>query len=254
MKRKKKRARRRGSITAGELLAELEADPVWVAERAEQDRELAAAEAAFAKLQRPLLADLRKQGIRVDSIEDQAFIDLDLSQGAIGVLVDHLERASSPWNLRAAIARSLSRDRAATAQRALYRSIKRADFPFDSDASQALFSAFGRAADNSMADEIIELLRAQRFGPHRCLLALDGARTLPKARCSVMRKRRSAVAASELRRPPTSLRSRSPRCAVSRPAKSRLESLSQRHCSRRKTSLLSVDCVYTLATNGLSFA
>ena len=56
---------RKGPIAAAELLAELGADPDWLAMRAAKDRELAERRARLRAEEQPLLDDLASLGIAV---------------------------------------------------------------------------------------------------------------------------------------------------------------------------------------------
>jgi hypothetical protein len=56
--------------SAADLIAELEADPRWVAARDERQRALAERAATQAAAEAPLVAELRRAGLPVDSVYD----------------------------------------------------------------------------------------------------------------------------------------------------------------------------------------
>ena len=84
-------ARRRGMIGADELMAELQANPEWVAQNAAREAKLADAEARFRIEEEPIIADLAKAGFAVGSVWD--FVNTNDSYvAAFPVLLDHLRR------------------------------------------------------------------------------------------------------------------------------------------------------------------
>jgi len=62
--------RRKGPITAEELLRKLEADPDWVAKRDARERGQIAWEAEMAELERNLVSEIRSVGYEIDSVWD----------------------------------------------------------------------------------------------------------------------------------------------------------------------------------------
>jgi hypothetical protein len=80
-----------GRVTAGELLARLEADPEFVARREERRRVRAQTRAAFREAERPLVMALHATGVNVDTAWDL----VDTSHpypDALPILVEHLGR------------------------------------------------------------------------------------------------------------------------------------------------------------------
>lgn len=92
-------------MTAAELMAELSADPEWVAARARRAAEDEASRRALAAEEAPILADLRRVGIDVPSAS--ALIEWDHYPEAIPILVEHLGR---PYQtvIREGLARALA--------------------------------------------------------------------------------------------------------------------------------------------------
>lgn len=83
--------KRRGAISATELMAELEADPEFVARREAADAELAEQAAAGEQACRPVVADLSASGVHVESLWD-LYKQPEAYPAAIPVLLEHLQR------------------------------------------------------------------------------------------------------------------------------------------------------------------
>jgi hypothetical protein len=100
-----KRGSRPGK-SATELLAELEADPEWVARRNERDRAMEEKKTALRIAQQPLLEELASVGWRVASVWDLVGTRAPYPE-AIPVLLKHLPRPY-PLPIRDGIARALA--------------------------------------------------------------------------------------------------------------------------------------------------
>lgn len=103
----KQPGRRQGGITAGDLMAQLAADPEFQeklqaeeAERLERLRELRLA-------QEPILKDLRAAGIKLDSVWDLVNTSAPYPH-ALPVLMTHLERGGYPERVMEGIGRALA--------------------------------------------------------------------------------------------------------------------------------------------------
>lgn len=83
--------KRRGPITAAELIRQLEADPAWVARRDARDAALQVRAAALAEAACPLVEDLRNAGVLVSSVWDLVNTRARYD-AALPVLVAHLHR------------------------------------------------------------------------------------------------------------------------------------------------------------------
>src|SRR5262245_6515187 len=99
-------AKKRKSITAAELTAQLEADPVFQAAQKQRNRERAARSLPLRLAEEPIVEDLRAHGIRVSSVWDLVNTDDDY-QAAVPVLLKHLPR-NYPEPVREGIARALA--------------------------------------------------------------------------------------------------------------------------------------------------
>lgn len=98
-------------ITAAEWMAELNADPVYLAMRAAQEQARAKVIAEEHQAQAPLIAELRSAGLELDSVFDlvnrSAQYPLSRYPSALPVLLEHLQRPY-PANIRAGIASALA--------------------------------------------------------------------------------------------------------------------------------------------------
>lgn len=97
---------KQGSITAGELIAKLKADPEFQKKKAERDAQMAVVFERRKKDEAGLVAELRAVGYEVDSVYD--FVNTRKKYpDAIPVLIRHLDLAHEPV-IREGIARALT--------------------------------------------------------------------------------------------------------------------------------------------------
>jgi len=97
---------RRKEITAGELMAELEANPEWVEKRRQREEARRHRRQFRRRAEEPLVRDLRIAGSQVDSVWDLVGTREPYPQ-AIPILLDHLEE-EYPAKIKEGIARSLA--------------------------------------------------------------------------------------------------------------------------------------------------
>jgi hypothetical protein len=98
--------RRKGYVSAVDLMAKLQSDPEWVAQNAEREAKRVAAEARFRVEEEPIIRDLAKAGYDVGSVYD--LVNTTASYpSAIPVLLDHLSRDYHP-RIRQGIGRALA--------------------------------------------------------------------------------------------------------------------------------------------------
>ncbi len=97
---------KRGSITAGELIAKLEADPEFQRKKAERDAQMAVTFERRKKDEAGLVAELRAVGYEVDSVYDFVNTHEEYSD-AIPILIRHLDLAHEPV-IRGGIVRALT--------------------------------------------------------------------------------------------------------------------------------------------------
>lgn len=187
----------RGSITAGELMAELEADPEYVAETARQDREREARVAERRRAEAPLVEELRESGFEVDTAWDLVNTSTPYP-GALPILLEHLQRPY-PDRVREGIARALAVRDARFGVETLVR-LYRAE-EAGTDAKDGLAVAIGEASDDDVIDEVIDLATDPSHGTNRVLMleALGRSKT-PRARAALEEIARDPAIGEEARR------------------------------------------------------
>lgn len=89
---------KRAGMTAGELLAQLAADPEYQAMRAERDRELARIAERRKQEQQPLLKELAIAGVDVNWVGEMLNIPAP-DKRVYPVLLNHITKPYSPWLL-----------------------------------------------------------------------------------------------------------------------------------------------------------
>jgi hypothetical protein len=159
----KKRTRK----TADELMAELEADPEWVAARAREEAERQKVAAELARAEAPLVAALRGAGYPVESVWDLANTR-ERYPAAVPILIEHLQRPY-PGEIRDGIARALAIPEAKFAHHLLVR-LWREEPDEPRTAKQGLAVALAVTAFPEHLDEVIELVRDPSLGSTRLLL------------------------------------------------------------------------------------
>jgi hypothetical protein len=153
--------KRRGSMTAEALMAELGADPYWVATSSARDKRLAEREAHFRELETPIVADLASIGCIVDSVWDLVNTSEPYPE-AIEVLIRHL---GGPYEVEIlqGIARALTvKEARGSPAREILKELHRRRIdgtaPLRSELRWVLANALTVVADDSMANEIKEML------------------------------------------------------------------------------------------------
>ncbi len=170
-----RRQRRRGPVTADELMARLEADPEWVARREERHRQWRAGVEENLWAAAPLEADLRKAGVPVASVSELMDCRLEGLRPAIPVLLRWLPRMEN-IDIKECIVRALT-DKAAKplAAPALIEEFRKApitDDPRLLSFKWAIGNALSVVADDLVFDDIAELLRDERHRWSRDMLCI----------------------------------------------------------------------------------
>jgi hypothetical protein len=188
------------AVTAAEFLESLEADPAYVQRRAEQDKELAKSTQFHREKEAPLVLDLARVGVKVDSVWDlvNGVRSYDV---AIPVLLDHLLRPY-PDAIRDGIARALGTN---SAQEVAWQTLrdeycrtpdKKAD-----RFKQGLAAALSGASDDSVIQDLIELIKDERNGYTRVLLLLGLRRSkAPEAKQTIKELAKDPVFSKEINR------------------------------------------------------
>ena len=169
--------------TARELLQRIESDPEFIARRAAREGDIAERRARRRIEEEPVLAELRKVGLHIESMWDL----VNTSQNydvAVPVLLTHLQRGH-PEEVRGVIARALGVPAAASAWPLLVREYRNAKAPVyraDFGVKHGLAVTLGIIATGDRVDELASFARDTANGPSRIYF-------LPKLRRS---KRKAA--------------------------------------------------------------
>lgn len=155
-------------ITAAELLAELASDADYQRREAEWTASSRAYAMELREDERGLVSDLRRCGLRLDSIWDVIGAQA-LPSAAVSVTIRHLQQPHAPPT-RQGIARVLAGG--APADRPRVRSALRQALSTERDQNvrDALYSSIGQLADPDHLDEILELLNDPGGGDARIML------------------------------------------------------------------------------------
>ena len=171
----------RKRITAGELMAKLNADPQFVAAREREDAERQQRKASHRIAEAPLVEELRAAGFDVESAWDLVNTPGSYPT-AVPILLAHLPRPYPP-PVREGIARALAVPETKAAGWTLVTRMFQEE-PAER-AKDGLAVAISASADDDVIDDVIALARDRRNGPSRLLLlrALERS-TVPRARAT----------------------------------------------------------------------
>ncbi len=151
-------------MTAGELMAKLEADPEWVADRDRINAEFEKEDAELARAEAPVVAELRAAGYAVESVWDFVEIRTPYPE-AIPILLEHLQRPY-PGRIREGIARALAVREAKHAFHLLVR-LWREEPDEPMTAKQGLACAASVTGFPEHLDEMIAMVRDRSLGMTR---------------------------------------------------------------------------------------
>lgn len=176
---------KRGSILAGELLAQLAADPEYQAMRRVKDQDLARIAEQRTREQQALLQDLAAIGIAVDWIGQLLEMPIP-DAGIYPVLLDHLTRPYSPW-LSEWIGRAFGRKAARpTVWSPLVDLLK--SHTLGAPANEGVMAALSQMAQPGDLDTLINLLSDTSLGFARLYLVRNLMRSKrPEARTALLR-------------------------------------------------------------------
>jgi hypothetical protein len=152
-------------VTAAELMAQLEADPGFVARRDEVERERHARADEWKRSEAPLVEELRAVGYAVDSPWDMVNTPGSYPK-AVPILLAHLSRPY-PGPVREGIARALAVPEAIVGWHTLIRLYREEK---NTRAKDGLAVAIGAASDDDVIDDVIALARDTQHGESRLLL------------------------------------------------------------------------------------
>jgi hypothetical protein len=185
--------------TAAELMAELSADPRYLARQVEQEEDRQRRVAEWREAERPLIEELRQGGLAVNSVWDLVNTSKPYP-GAIPVLLDHLQRLY-PARVREGIARALAVPEARRGWNVLLDSFLQEEDQTAQGPKWALACALGAAADDDVLTDVIDLLQDRRHGENRIplLAALAGSQR-PSARLKLLELRGDPDLAADVER------------------------------------------------------
>ena len=165
---------KKGGIPAGELMRQLEADPIWVARRDAQARARLQRELTSQREQTDLLQDLKASGVSVNNVWSLVNT-AGPYPGALRVLLDHLSRPYSD-RVREGIARALAVKEARPVAWDEFVRLARteASQSWVSDGVMVAIAAMARPSD---LDEIISLITDRLVGPGRVFLVRNLTRS-----------------------------------------------------------------------------
>jgi hypothetical protein len=171
--------------TAAELMAELSADPSFVARQREQEQARLNKEAEFHRAERPLIDALTRVGVRVQSVWDLVNTTNSYPK-AVPVLLEHLQRPY-PERVREGIARALAVPDAIKEWETLRRLFEREADATTTGVKWALGCILAAAASDDVIDDVIGLLQDRSHGGNRIALISALARSAdPRARRALM--------------------------------------------------------------------
>ena len=163
-----KMAKSRRGITAEEHEKRLRADPEFMRRRAEQERALAERAALIRSAEAPLVEDLARVGLEVDSVWLLKNNNPEFRK-AIPILLDHLRRPY-PDIIRAGIAQRLAvRATRKIGWRILVEEFRSTGYEHK-HVKDSLGAALSGAADDSVIEELINLAKDRSLGSSRIML------------------------------------------------------------------------------------
>jgi hypothetical protein len=154
-------------------MAQLEADPEFVARREEAEQIRSKKGSQLQLAEKPLIDDLRAAGVNASSVWDLVNRATPYPQ-ALPILLAHLERPY-PDRVREGIARALAVPQAKFAWEALKSFYQRE--PDGSDAKDGLAVALAAVADDERIGDVVALLQDAKHGESRIFLLRALARS-----------------------------------------------------------------------------
>lgn len=161
----------RKQITAAELMAELNADPEYLARQAREAQADALKAAEQRRAEAPLVQALREVGVAVESVWDLVNTAGPYPE-AVPVLLEHLQR-SYPAAVREGIARALAVPDSGAVWAKIVEMYRRER---GGRVKEGLAVAISAAANEQFIDDVIALARDGANGPSRALLLAAIAR------------------------------------------------------------------------------
>lgn len=162
--------KRRGPITAAELMAKLQSDPAYLKRQREQERIREERAAVWQASEAPLLAALRGVGIDIDTVWGLVSSTAPYDR-AIPILFEHLQK-SYPDKVREGIARALAVPQANVGWPLLVAQFKREVSTPSNAVKNGLAVAIAAAAREQNIEDLIRLIKEGEHDDSRLLLLL----------------------------------------------------------------------------------
>jgi len=181
-------SKKKNWITAADLMAELNSDAEYLARTKAQEEAQQKLWDEWAKAEVPLVAALKSAGTEVQTVWD-LIQDDKVNPAVIAVLVDHLKR-DYPDRIREGIMRALATPYARNRWDELVEIFEHNTTSLSPAIRYVAALALSGAADETVLDDVIRLLRDRRLGFDRAplLLALIRSKT-PEAKMVLLELR-----------------------------------------------------------------
>lgn len=185
--------------TAAELLEELRSDSSYILREQSREKARLEAEEVLAKEEAPLVEALRSRGIDVRSVWDLIGLRASYAAG-IPVLVDHL-RHNYPDRIREGILRALATSEAKIFWRDLLNFFEENSLSLSPELRYMTAVVLNGAADDSVIDDVIRLVRDDQFGLDRMPLLYTLQRSdSPAAKMLLHELRTDPILGKEVKR------------------------------------------------------
>ena len=213
--------------TAAEAIAEMHADPKWVAAKQERDRLLKERTAQLLKAELPVRVDLARVGISVESVWDLVNTSKPYP-AALPVLLEHLSR-SYPDRVREGIARALAVSDSHFAWAQLLEAFRAEKATKYGGVKWALACALGAAGTDQELAEVLLMLDDTSLGINRApLLNILGRSSDPIAHAKLEQLQNDAILGAEARRIRKKSRARTRRARSQMETSSRVSAMNDK--------------------------
>ena len=157
--------------SAAELMRELQRDPDYVARMQKREREHQEGVEAYSRAVEPLMQELAASGVQFESLGELRQSGTDY-RSAVPILLRWLSKIDDAA-VKEDVVRTLSVPSAKpTAAPALVEEFKKANYPHGDELRWAIANGLAVVADDSVFEELVELVRDRRNGKAREMLAL----------------------------------------------------------------------------------
>lgn len=184
--------------TAAELMAELNSDPEYLARKQAQEEARQKVRDVMAMAEAPLVVALRSAGVDVQSVWD--LVSRQTYPAAIPILFEHVRR-DYPDAIREGILRALATPETLSRWDELVEFFENNALGLLPEQRYVAAVALNGAADDTVIEDVIRLVRNPRFGFDRAplLFALQRS-TNPKAKMLLLELRNDPVLGKEVKK------------------------------------------------------